>query len=58
MTYILANYVAYGFELDIGLVLRDFDFDMTKPIFRDVIISIPSIEIARARAIIIPLMPY
>jgi hypothetical protein len=31
---------------------------MTKPIFRDVIISIPSIEIARARAITVPLIPY
>jgi hypothetical protein len=44
----LSNYFAHGFELDFGLVLRDFDFIMRKPTFKDVIIPIPSIEIARA----------
>jgi hypothetical protein len=58
MTYILSNYVAHGFELDFGLVVHDFAFDMTQPIFRDVIISITSIETARARAITVPLIPY
>jgi hypothetical protein len=48
VTYMLSNHVAHSFELDFGLVLRDFDFYMTKPIFRHVIVSIPSIEIARA----------
>jgi hypothetical protein len=42
------------FELDFGLALRDFDFDVTKPIFRNV--TIPSLGIARA--ITIPSISY
>jgi hypothetical protein len=65
MAYMLSNYVAHSFELDFGLVLRDFDFDMTKPTFRDVIIAIPLIAISIpipsieiAREITIPAIPY
>jgi len=54
MGYMLSNYVAYGFELDFGLALGDFDFDVTKPTFRNV--TIPSLGIARA--ITIPSISY